>query len=116
MSDCLLAATTPYAVRVTARLAAALHLLSYRHFCKALKHPARANQTIGSITAREVVLNDSSASLPQGYVEHQVALLKHLLEKENREPRPDATAKTVILIHERIEVSDQIAAAVEELR
>jgi predicted phosphoribosyltransferase len=115
-SGCLLAATTPQAVSVTAALAEELLLQHYRHFCRTLIHPAHGNKTIGSVTCRAVILHNDFTSLPQGYIEHQVALMKHALLKENREARPETFGKTVILIRESVEHIDQVSAAVEELR
>jgi predicted phosphoribosyltransferase len=115
-SSCLLAATTPIAVGMAAALGHELGLAHYRHYCKALIHPAQGNQTIGSMTSHEVVLHDDFTALPQGYVEHQVALMRHLLQRENRDPRPSIADKTIILVRETLEGPDQVNAAVEELR
>ena len=115
-SESILAATTPHAVAVTITLADELGLQYYRHFCKTLIHPTQGDQPIGSITFGEIILNDNFATIPQGYVEHQVALMKYRLLKENGEPRPEIAGKTVILVRETLDGVDQVTAAVEELR
>ena len=115
-SDCLLAATTALSDEITVALGAALRVPYYRLFCKPLTHPAHPTHTIGSVTSREVILHYDCASLPQGYVEHQVALMRHGLRKEDHAQRPATVDKTVILIREVLEASDQVSAAVEELR
>lgn len=115
-TDSILASVTPVAANVTAALSKELNLPHYTHYCKALSHPGNTNRTIGSITSREVIVHDTHASLPQGYIEHQVALMKHLLRREDFEEHPETKDKRIIVVHEAVEGEDQVSAVVAELR
>jgi predicted phosphoribosyltransferase len=115
-TNTIIAATTAKAENMASRIGEELGLPYYLHYCKAIRHPGNSQQTIGSITANEVVLRDNSSQLPQGYVQHQIVMIKHLLNIPEDYQGSCFQAKNVIVLREEIFEEDQILAVLEELK
>lgn len=89
--------------------------------CRPIKHPADAARTIGSVSVKDVLIHDCSHSIPQDYIAHQIAMLRSVVRYEqNRyygERQPiDVRYKTVILVDDILETSDEVLACVHEIR
>jgi predicted phosphoribosyltransferase len=115
-TNTVIAATTARAEPLASLLGSELGLPFHLHYCKSIRHPGHANKSIGSLTANEIVLHDNAAQLPQGYVEHQIILIKHLLETPVHAEGKELRGKSIIILREHISEEDQVLAVVEELR
>lgn len=107
--------TSPQSKEIAVQIAEELDLPYIVHHCKAIRHPGNMHKTIGSITANEIVLHDNSTPLPQGYIQHQVQLLKHSLKKESATDLAKFQDKAIIIVRDKLHQEDHILALVEEL-
>lgn len=88
--------------------------------CKRLRNPADVSQSIGSVTANEVILHEGDHDIPQNYVYHQVKMLQRALEREQAQyypaSRPASLAgKTVIVVDDFVTTGDSILAVLKSV-
>jgi len=112
----------PYGgVCVAAAVAESLSLPLDIIACRKIKHPAENKRCIGSVGAKDVVVHDSSQTIPQDYVSHQIALLRSVIQYEHKLYYPDSSPaslryKTVILVDDILKSGDAILACLLEVK
>jgi predicted phosphoribosyltransferase len=97
-------------------VAVELELDCVKNYCRALMHPGNPNRTIGSITTRNVVLGMDSLAMPKDYIQHQIVMLKHAIEKDEQAEPQVYKNKNVIIIREDLSNPDEVNALVEQLK
>jgi predicted phosphoribosyltransferase len=115
-TNTLLVASSPSSEPLAESIGEHLDLPRGIHYCKSLEDPANKHRTIGSTTATEVLLKDRQASLPQGYIQHQVMQIQHDLRKQQDEIKHNYAARTVVIVRDDIKYADDVFALIEELR
>lgn len=115
-SDSVIAASTSQAMAIAADLANALEIPCQMHGCKAVKHPGNPHKTIGSITAGNVVLDNTTLSMPRDYIQHQVVLLQHAIQADGQPETHAYEGKSVIILREEINTPDEVLALVDDLK
>lgn len=89
--------------------------------CRKIKHPTEKNRNIGSVSYTEACIHDCPFDVPQDYIYHQMALLRHAINYqqsfyyEDTEPA-SFKYKTVILVDDTLIVSDTMIACLREIR
>jgi predicted phosphoribosyltransferase len=108
-------------VCVAAAMAESLSLPLELIPCRKIKDPANSNKTIGSVSLQEVVIHDCHHSLPQDYLQHQVALLRYSITREMKRYYGDAQPaslhyRPVILVDDVLYSSDTLIACLRTIR
>lgn len=90
-------------------------------FCKRIQHPGFTNESIGSVSIDEVALNERSRSIPQGYVQHQIILLRNTLrykshEAGNQLEKVSFKGKTVIVTDDFLKTGDTLIASLKSIQ
>lgn len=89
--------------------------------CRQIKHPGDPARSIGSVSMKDVLIQDCSHTIPQDYVAHQLAMLRHVVRYEHsryyigREP-DSVRYKTVILVNDILGSGDAVLACVHEIK
>lgn len=86
-----------------------------------LKHPGNRSKSIGSLCRNETVLHDCPYSLPQDYIQYQIAVShKAIIEEEQyfygKRPRLSLKGKVVIIVLDEIKSSDRVAACLVSIK
>jgi predicted phosphoribosyltransferase len=115
-SSSTVSASTPQAMPIAVELARELELPCQKHGCKPLMHPGNPNKTIGSITAGNVVLDDTAMRMPEDYVHHQIILLQHAILAEGEAEPAKFNNRNVIILREEINNPHEVAALIDELK
>jgi predicted phosphoribosyltransferase len=92
--------------------------------CRRIKHPANENKNLGSVCLTEVYIpycNGNNDSIPQDFIAHQVALLKHanLFEYNfyhDRNLPISLRYKTVIVVDDMLRSGETILVCLHEIR
>lgn len=89
--------------------------------CRKIKHPADKTKNIGSVSYTEACIHDCPFDVPQDYIYHQMALLRHAISHQQRIYYEDFEAiklqyKTVILVDDILRSSDTMLACLREIR
>jgi len=89
--------------------------------CRKIKHPASNSQTIGSVSIDDVLIHEDVHDIPQDYIYHQVLMSRIGIEREfnfyyANKPRPEFTAKTVIVVDDMLQDSDALLACLRSVR
>jgi predicted phosphoribosyltransferase len=113
-TNTLVVCTTPNAYDLAACVASELELDCVKNYCRALMHPGNPSRTIGSITSRNVVLGKESLTMPKDYIQHQMVMLRHGIDKEEQ-PHLYKN-KNVIIIREELNYPDEVTALIEQLK
>jgi putative phosphoribosyl transferase len=90
-------------------------------FSRRIKHPAHGDLSIGAVSMDEVVLHDTTAFIPQSYVQQQVYLIQRALKTDFQRYYENATQrslkdKKIILIDDVIRETDEISACIQTIR
>ncbi len=89
--------------------------------CRKIKHPAKNNQYIGSVSEDEVYIHDCSRTIPQDYIHHQIVLARNIIIHETEmfnggRQRADVRSRPVILVDDVLIFSDTMMACLRSLR
>lgn len=89
--------------------------------CRRIKHPADGTQSIGSVSAREIVLSSVTHDLPQDYIGHQIVMIRSSVQADDRfyhaaMPSLSFAGKTVILVDESLRTVNSILACVVSIK
>lgn len=89
--------------------------------CRKIKHPADGTKSIGSVSAREVLLNPLVHDLPQDYIGHQVVMIRNSVQADDRfyhneVPPLSVDGKTVILVDECLWTSNSMMACLVSIK
>ena len=108
-------------VPVGYHLAAELHLPLEVIPCKRIEDAVDSHKSIGSVSLDGVALSGENLNIPQDYICHQVAQLKHRLQAQNQfynqDRHPiDVNRKVVILVDDRMESESQMLACLRSVR
>ncbi|ELR68467.1 phosphoribosyltransferase [Fulvivirga imtechensis AK7] len=108
-------------VCVASAIADALNLPLEVMPCRKIKHPVDKSRNIGSVSANEACVHDCPYDVPQDYIYHQMALIRHAIDHENRfyyqEIEPTMlTGKTVILVDDILQSSDTMMACLRSIK
>jgi predicted phosphoribosyltransferase len=115
-TNTLVVSTTSKACDLATVVASELELDWVKNYCRALMHPGNPHRTIGSITAQNVVLDKESLSIPKDYIQHQIVMLKHAIEKEEHAEPHIYKNKNVIIIREELSNPNELNALIEHLK
>jgi putative phosphoribosyl transferase len=108
-------------VRVAAEIAKYLSLPLEVLPCKQIRHPADDSKALGSVSLTEVVVPDRNGQIPQGFVAHQIAMLKKVNASEysfyydGHRPLP-LKYKTVIVVDDLLRSSEAMLASIREIK
>jgi predicted phosphoribosyltransferase len=102
-------------------LAAELHLPLEVIPCKAIEDVMDGRKSIGCVSLDGVAMPGENLDIPQDYVCHQVASIRHHLKAQNRfyhdERKPLAmTGRIVILVDDRLETESRMLACLRSIR
>lgn len=108
-------------VCVAAAIAKSLSLPLEVMPCQRIKHPASDNKNLGSVSLTEVFLYDNTDQVPQDFVAHQIALLKHANSAEHKfyhqnNSQQTLKYKTVILVDDLLKSSEVMLACIREIK
>ena len=89
--------------------------------CKKIKHPADSCRTIGAVSIDAIVVQDNTNEIPQDYMYHQIQLLKHVIEGQNRayhggRLQAPLNNKTIILVDDMLKTGDTMLACVRSIK
>lgn len=87
---------------------------------KRIKHPAHSEKSIGAVSIDDVVLQESSYTIPQHYIYHQITQLQSHIQQQHRMyhencPEKSVTGKTVILTDDFIRETDCLYACLHSI-
>jgi predicted phosphoribosyltransferase len=120
--DALMLAVLGGGIHIGAYLAGLLNLPLDVIPCKKLKHPADDNKTIGAICSDSVILHEQNNDIPQDFIYHQIQLLKHVVEGQNKNYRRGQTLEelirnqTIILVDDVLISGDSMLASLQTIR
>ncbi|MBL0741042.1 hypothetical protein JI741_07410 [Chryseolinea sp. Jin1] len=114
-SDAVVVGVPPGGALTAAALAETLHLAFDVMPCRRIAHPADPTQSIASVSTHEIVLSPLTHGIPQDYVGHQIAMIRHGLDAEDRYyhdavPRLPLKDKTVIVAEESLQSASSVMA------
>jgi putative phosphoribosyl transferase len=89
--------------------------------CREIKHPANNNKNIGAVSAAAVFLAESSQTIPQDYIYHQILLLRNAMAHESNvyhgvDNPASLQYKTVILVIDVLRSSETMMACMREIK
>lgn len=89
--------------------------------CKKIKHPAEPAKTIGAVSINAVVLREVGNEIPQDYIYHQIQLLQHVIQGQNRSYhggrlQASLEKKTIILVDDMLKTGDTMLACLRSIR
>lgn len=89
--------------------------------CRKIRHPTEKAKNIGSVSYTEACIHDCPFDVPQDYIYHQMALLRHAINYQRSFYYEDAEPvslryKTVILVDDTLITSDTMIACLREIR
>ncbi|UII30658.1 hypothetical protein LVD17_20405 [Fulvivirga ulvae] len=89
--------------------------------CRKIKHPTDKNKNIGSVSYSEACIHDCPFDVPQDYIYHQMALLRHAINYQQKIYYGDTEPislqyKTVILVDDILKARDTMIACLREIR
>jgi len=104
----------------------AFHLAEYLQLpfellpCKEVKHPGKNSETIGSVSADEIILHDTD-NIPMDFITHQVQILQHSIQKETDvyhqvAPFVNVKYRPVIIVTDVLQNMDGIEACLNSIR
>lgn len=114
--NAILIATSPKASMLARQISDELDVPYHNDHCQSIAHPGHVNESIGSLTANEIILHDQAASVPQDYIQHQVQLLQHHLATQKKDTHTHFKGKTVIVLRETLRHEDEILAVLHAFR
>lgn len=117
----LVTAVSKGGVMVAQPIASMLHTSLEVAPCKRINHPADEAKTIGAVCLKNVMIYSHSRDLPQDYIQHQVHVLQHELEREMNyyQEHWDAISvegKNVILVDDLMITGNTMMACALEIR
>lgn len=85
-----------------------------------IKNPAFANETIGSVSLNGLDIMEDCHDIPQDFIYHQVAMIKHRLMDRYKFYRgndwvADVKGKTVFLVDDKMECMNQLLACIRSV-
>ncbi len=112
----IIVASSPASVPIAKELAAHLDVIWDKQYCKAVEHPGNPKATIGSITSDKVLIHDEAIRIHQGYIEHQVQMMKRLVAGSGTVEATLFKGETFVIVRREISKTDEVLALVESLR
>lgn len=107
-------------VPVGSHLAGILNLPLEISFCKKLRHPTDDHCSIGSVTDKQVVLNEDLHDIPNSLIAHQIVMLQRSLnnKKESLGYKESISLEgsTVILVDDRLKNVDTIVGSLQAIQ
>lgn len=119
-SDAIVVAVTGGGIQIGSYLAQLLNLTLEVIPCKKIKHPADSQKTIGAVSTDSVVVREAG-SIPQDYIYHQIQLLRHIIQGQNKNYYSDYEQaslmnKTIILVDDLLKTGDTLLASLKTIR
>lgn len=119
-SDAIVVAVTGGGIQIGSYLAQLLNLTLEVIPCKKIKHPADNQKTIGAVSTDSVVVREAG-SIPQDYIYHQIQLLRHIIQGQNKNyysdyEQPSLMNKTIILVDDLLKTGDTLLASLKTIR
>ena len=120
-TDALVIAVPGGGIHIGSYLAQLLHLPLEVIPCKKIKHPADSSKSIGAVSTDAVVVSEDENSIPQDYIYHQIQLLRHVIQGQNKKYYSDCLQaslknRTIILVDDMLKTGDTMLATLRSIR
>lgn len=120
-SDAVVVGIPHGGVCVASALAESLDLTLEVMPCRRLKHPVDKGRNIGSVSSGEAWVHDCQYDVPQDYIYHQMAMLRHSIDYENQLyysnlEQVSLNGRVVILVDDMLQSPDTMLACIRDIK
>ena len=120
-SEAIVAAIPKGGLPIASYLSSKLHLPLELLLCKRIPHPGASNESIGSVSLNEAIINERGQQIPQEYIHNQIIRLQQALRNKYRYYCNDHEPisfrnKVVIVVDDLLKNGDTMLACLKSIK